>query len=183
VSKDHLYTLAKSNKSLVILGGLVLVIIISGGIGVYLAEHRHPGANITKLGDAFWWAVVTLATVGYGDYYPVTLVGRVIAVIMMLLGIGIFVLFVSTLAQRRVEKTESRLNQSNLSGYETKTTLKEKIEGIEKLTEEDFDTLVATMKGLRSTLLADSILTKCSRCNVVHHGRPKFCDNCGLELI
>jgi len=75
---------------------------------VYLAEHKHPGANITKLGDAFWWAVVTLATVGYGDYYPVTLVGRIMAVIMMLLGIGTFILFVSTLAQRRVEKTESR---------------------------------------------------------------------------
>jgi voltage-gated potassium channel len=52
------------------------LIIIFGGIGVYLAEHHHEGANITKLGDALWWAVVTVATVGYGDYYPVTTVGR-----------------------------------------------------------------------------------------------------------
>jgi len=34
------------------------------------SEHHHEGANITKLGDALWWAVVTVATVGYGDYYP-----------------------------------------------------------------------------------------------------------------
>ena len=65
---------------------------IFGGIGVYLTEHGHPGANITNLGDALWWAVVTIATVGYGDYYPVTAVGRVIAVFIMLGGIGIFVL-------------------------------------------------------------------------------------------
>jgi hypothetical protein len=41
---------------------LYTLIIIFGGIGVYLAEHKHPGANITNLGDAFWWAVVTMTT-------------------------------------------------------------------------------------------------------------------------
>lgn len=182
MSSDYLVTLTKTNKGLVILGGLVLLVIIGGGAGVFLAEHEHPGANITKLGDAFWWAVVTLATVGYGDYYPVTLVGRIIAIIMMLSGIGIFVLFVSTLAQRKLEREESRLEKGKLLGHDTKAIIRKKIEEIEKLTEEDFDTLVTTMKGLRRTLLANSILTKCPRCNVVYHDRDKFCSNCGLEL-
>ena len=88
---------------------LTLLIIIFGAISVYLAEQEHQSANITKLSDAFWWAIVTIATVGYGDYFPVTTVGRSIAILMMLTGIGIFVLLVSTLAQRRLQRLKSRL--------------------------------------------------------------------------
>jgi Ion channel len=67
-----------------------------------------------------------------GDYYPVTLVGRIIAIIMMLSGIGIFVLFVSTLAQRKLEWEESRLEQRRLFGHDTKNIIKKRIEEIEK---------------------------------------------------
>ena len=52
-------------------------------------ERYAPGANITSFGDAIWWAFVTIATVGYGDYYPVTVPGRFFAVVLMLGGIGI----------------------------------------------------------------------------------------------
>jgi voltage-gated potassium channel len=87
------------------------LIIIFGGIGVYLAEHKHQGANITNLGDALWWAVVTITTVGYGEYYPITLVGRLIALAVMFSGIGIVVILVGIISQRRVKKIESRLEE------------------------------------------------------------------------
>lgn len=102
---DRLLTILKINMDIVTLGILISLIIIFGGIGVFLAEHGHPGANITRLGDALWWAVVTIATVGYGDYYPVTAVGRVIAVFVMLSGIGVFVLLVSTLTAKIAAST------------------------------------------------------------------------------
>lgn len=53
------------------------------------AERYAAGATITSFGDAIWWAVVTIATVGYGDTYPVTPLGRVYAVLLMAGGIAI----------------------------------------------------------------------------------------------
>jgi voltage-gated potassium channel len=184
---DRLYTFLKANP-LIIQVILVLLVIILGGIGVYLVEHKQQGATITKLGDALWWAVVTITTVGYGEYYPVTSAGRVIAILVMFSGIGIVVTLVGTLSQRRLQGIESSLKSKTevrpgLVGDETKTAIKDKIEGIERLTEEDFDTLIIMMKSLHRTLLEESkILYKCSRCGNVYYSKPKFCSNYGLEL-
>ena len=53
------------------------------------AERNAPGATITDFGLAIWWAIVTIATVGYGDTYPVTVVGRLYATGLMIGGIAI----------------------------------------------------------------------------------------------
>ena len=53
------------------------------------AERGAPGANIETFGDSIWWAIVTIATVGYGDLYPVTPAGRFYAVLLMAGGIAI----------------------------------------------------------------------------------------------
>jgi voltage-gated potassium channel len=70
--------------------GLILpILIFTCSLGVYEAEHLAPGANITNFGDAIWWAFVTITTIGYGDYYPVTFEGRTIAVLLMLSGLAL----------------------------------------------------------------------------------------------
>jgi voltage-gated potassium channel len=178
MTSNRLFTSLKTNMDIVVLAILASLIIIFGGIGEYLAEHQYQGANITNLGDAFWWAVVTISTVGYGDYYPVTAVGRIIAVIVMVSGIGIFLLLVGKLSQRRLQrgKLSQILIQPRLLDDETKRSIKNKIDGIEKMTEEDFDTLIIMMKRV----LEESRL--CSKCMNIHHRMPKFCSNCGLDL-
>ncbi len=118
--------------SIIILVILVLLITIFGGIGVYLVEYKHQGANITNLGNVIWWAVATITTVGYGDYYPVTAIGRTISIFMMFSGIGIFVLLVGILSQRHLQRIESRLTSKNkvqarLLIDETKAAIKNKI--------------------------------------------------------
>ena len=186
MSTSHLYTLENTKTSVVILAAAAFFIIFVGGFGVFLAEHRHPGANITQYSEAVWWAVVTLATVGYGDYYPVTAVGRIIAIFMMISGVGIFALMVATFAKRRLQKAESKLGVTkpdiNLLGQETKTAIKTKVDGIETLTEKDFDTLIVEIKSLRLTLLEGLKTLKCTRCGIVYSDKPNFCSNCGLAL-
>lgn len=53
------------------------------------AEENEPGANITNFGDALWWALTTITTVGYGDHYPTTLLGRLVAGGLMVGGIAV----------------------------------------------------------------------------------------------
>ncbi|GLK16978.1 potassium channel family protein [Herbiconiux flava] len=67
----------------------VALFVYSISLAVLQAERAAPGATITTFGDAVWWACVTIATVGYGDVYPVTATGRVLAVTLMFGGVVI----------------------------------------------------------------------------------------------
>jgi voltage-gated potassium channel len=65
---------------------------------VLLFEERAKGSNIHDYPDALWWAIVTVTTVGYGDRFPTTEGGRVVAVILMLIGIGLIGVLTATVA-------------------------------------------------------------------------------------
>jgi voltage-gated potassium channel len=60
--------------------------------------ETDPNANIKSPMDALWWSVVTITTVGYGDRYPVTAEGRIVAVILMTAGVGLFGTFTGLVA-------------------------------------------------------------------------------------
>ncbi len=79
----------------VLLAGIVLSV---ASILVLEAESRAPDGNIKTAGDAIWWGIVTITTVGYGDRYPVTLFGRIVAVFVMFAGVGIIGALASILA-------------------------------------------------------------------------------------
>lgn len=64
-------------------------IVVLAGTAVWALERDHPGSNLRTWGDAIWWAITTITTVGYGEHYPVTVWGRVIAVGIMVSGIAI----------------------------------------------------------------------------------------------
>jgi voltage-gated potassium channel len=77
-------------------GGLLLVFLIAlvvleyGSLAVLWAEQYAEGANITNSGDAVWYVVVTMSTVGYGDRFPVTELGRLFGTIVIVVGVGVF---------------------------------------------------------------------------------------------
>ena len=68
---------------------ITFLVISLSAAGILLVEHG-PGANIRTAEDAVWWSVTTVTTVGYGDRYPVTHGGRLIAGMLMLTGVGLF---------------------------------------------------------------------------------------------
>ena len=64
---------------------------------VYYAEHDQEGSNIKTLPEAFWYSVVTLTTVGYGDFYPVTVTGKVVGLLFLLGSVGVVGYLISQL--------------------------------------------------------------------------------------
>ena len=63
------------------------LLVLNGAVIVYLFERHAAGGNIHTLGESVWWSVVTVTTVGYGDYTPVTTQGRIAATFIMAIGI------------------------------------------------------------------------------------------------
>jgi voltage-gated potassium channel len=73
----------------VYVGAITAVLVGVSAVLVYDAEGTNPDSPITTLGDAVWWAFTTVTTVGYGDEYPVTPLGRTLGVLLMMSGIAL----------------------------------------------------------------------------------------------
>ena len=88
----------------VVLSAMVIVFAAAGL--EYHFEAGAAGSNIHDFGDALWWAVVTVTTVGYGDRFPVTPGGRGVAVVLMLVGIGLVGTVTATVASYFIEQRD-----------------------------------------------------------------------------
>jgi voltage-gated potassium channel len=78
-----------------------------GALAMLDAERDVSEANITTIGDALWWAVTTIITVGYGDRFPTTTTGRLIALGLMIAGIALLGVVTATLASWIVERVSA----------------------------------------------------------------------------
>ncbi len=87
---------------------IAMVVVVGSGLLVATIEEASPDRNITSIPDGLWWAVTTITTVGYGDRFPVTPIGRAIGAGVMILGIGLFGLLAASLASLLVEKDLDR---------------------------------------------------------------------------
>jgi voltage-gated potassium channel len=74
-----------------------VLLVYAGSLAELDAERSGPG-HIKNFGDAVWWAITTITTVGYGDFVPVTFMGRLIAVLLMVGGISLIGVVTATVA-------------------------------------------------------------------------------------
>jgi voltage-gated potassium channel len=83
---------------------LVAVTVVIGAAATVLdAERNAPDSNIATFPDALWWAATTVTTVGYGDRFPVTAEGRLVGVVLMVVGIAVFGSITAALAGRLIQ--------------------------------------------------------------------------------
>jgi voltage-gated potassium channel len=162
---------------------LSIATVTAGALGVYVVERNAPTATITNLGDAFWWAVVTVTTVGYGDIYPVTFEGRLIATVVMVVGIAILGILISTLGAQLME---SRLkSQSKKEENHIKELIKNKIDRLEGLQNEEIVTLLHLISKLHGDLNRPAKTRKiveCLKCNNINPDNAVYCYRCGNNL-
>jgi voltage-gated potassium channel len=86
--------------------GSATMLVFVGALAVLDAEQSAPDAKIITFGDALWWAMTTITTVGYGDMYPVTPIGRMVAAALMMSGIAVLGVVTASIASWLVQRVE-----------------------------------------------------------------------------
>lgn len=107
----------------------VLLILVSS-LAMLDAERGAPDAAITTYPDALWWSAVTVTTVGYGDYAPVTVTGRIIAVGLMIAGIALLGVVTATLASWLVQRIGEEDEANQVATREQISALTDEIQAL-----------------------------------------------------
>ncbi|MBD3110093.1 ion transporter [Bacillus sp. AGMB 02131] len=111
------------------------IIIILAAIPMYYFE-----TDVTSFAEGIWWGIVTTTTVGYGDIIPVTVIGRITAVLLMLIGIGCIGMITGSVAT---------FFSHNSNKDDDKEYIKKKIDQLEKLSEQEYKVLLQLIENKR----------------------------------
>ncbi|OJX30052.1 MAG: ion transporter [Chryseobacterium sp. 36-9] len=104
---NHIYK-NKTQGAFTTVAIIAILMVIFSSTAILQVE-TSPDSNIRTAEDAIWWAYVTVTTVGYGDKYPVTTEGRIIAALLMTIGVGLFGTFTGFLASIFVEDRNEQI--------------------------------------------------------------------------
>ncbi|RFA14524.1 hypothetical protein B7R22_09385 [Subtercola boreus] len=131
-----------------VIGSAGLLVLIAA-LGILDSEQNVPGASIVSFGDALWWAFVTITTVGYGDYTPVTVEGRMIAVGLMIAGIALLGVVTATLASWLVDRVRSSEVQVQRANVDHVDALSRQIDELRAEMAHSREVFTAELRALR----------------------------------
>jgi voltage-gated potassium channel len=149
---------------------LVVLIVISACLMFSIENSAQPG-QFDSVAQAIWWSVVTLTTVGYGDITPVTFIGKLVAMVIMLLGVCTMALPAGILAAKFTEELQSR---RELMRNRVHAALRDGT--IDAAEQADIDALQAELNvpaAVLERMLRDGSLTAAG---------PAYCPHCGERL-
>ena len=129
----------KKEELMLMLFAIIILLIISSSL-VYEAENEAQPEAFSSIPAAMWWGVVTLGTVGYGDIFPITPMGKLIGSFVVILGIGLFALptgilasgFAEVLAKRKEERQKGREMCPHCGRYIGDLACSEKVAALEE---------------------------------------------------
>lgn len=103
----------KSRKEELFISSLIMIVlVVLTSSFIYFAEHDAQPEAFPDIPSSMWWAIVTLTTVGYGDVYPITAIGKVFAAIIAVLGIGMFALPTGIIGASFIEEIEKKKSEA-----------------------------------------------------------------------
>ncbi len=108
---NHVF-INKAQGAFTTVSAIAVIMVIFSSVAILQVEH-DPNSNIKTAEDAIWWAWVTITTVGYGDKYPVTTEGRIIASFLMTAGVGLFGTFTGFIASWFLAEKKSEEKNHN----------------------------------------------------------------------
>jgi voltage-gated potassium channel len=120
-----------TQATLFLLGMIIMVVVTLCSTAMLIVEEPG-GGPIQTGGDALWWCLVTLTTVGYGDVVPATAAGRLIAVVTMLGGIAVFSTFTAFVATTFLDGRRRRMMDSESELIERLDRIERRLEGLDK---------------------------------------------------
>ncbi|PZD94963.1 ion transporter [Paenibacillus sambharensis] len=127
-----------------------LVVILWSSVGVFLLE-TGINDNIQSFGDAVWWSIVTTTTVGYGDISPVSNGGRIIAVFLMITGIGMIGTITANLANHWIEYSQMSKAEKPDAERDLKSQVKNWVDRIGTMDDKEYQLMLDTLKMLRES--------------------------------
>lgn len=125
-----------------------IVALLVAGVAIREAERGSPEANIHSLADGLWWAATTVTTVGYGDRFPTTTLGRLIALALMLVGVALLGVITAAIATFFVDRLQS---------------VNEELAATEERTDATLEDVLAELRAIRIRLDGDEWVSHTSR--------------------
>jgi len=109
---------SKTQNILIAYVSITILVLLYCSLAFFSFE-KGLNSNVNEFFDAFWWAFITVTTIGYGDIYPVTTEGRIIGMILSLLGVGLFSVITAELANKFRELSQNKeVSRRNESKYD-----------------------------------------------------------------
>jgi len=154
MSRSLIIPLLRQHKQTTLASLLVAMILIlaAASVLILLVESAEPNANIQTAEQAIWWALVTISTVGYGDFYPISTVGHIIGAMVIISGVSFFGVISGYMASVFVAPDEQERHQAQEAQAEHKEAINNKLEIALERMEQNQQQMLDEIASLRHQL-------------------------------